>query len=103
MDFLERIPGNLLGYQTVLADPALLTDQSALFRAASILAETDCSAYYIIFLTDSPPRIELADSFELLGGMRFIRELKSTGRRIVVAFCSSDVIMYKSAGADSCA
>jgi hypothetical protein len=102
-DLLERIPGNLLTYQTVLADQSLLTDQSALLRAASILSDTDCSAYYLVFLSDTQPRAELADSFELLGALRFIRELKNTDRKIVVAFCSSDMLLYKCAGADSCA
>jgi hypothetical protein len=72
-------------------------------RAASILSETECTAYYIVFLIDKHPREEFADSFELLGSMQLIRELKNTGRRVVIAFCSSDMLLYKCAGADSCA
>jgi hypothetical protein len=102
-DLAERISPEIFTYQTVLADQSLLTDESALLRAASILSETDCAGFYVIFLSDRAPRAELSDSFELLGAMRFIRELKGTGRKVVVAYCSSEMVLYKCAGADMCA
>ena len=49
------------------------------------------------------PRRELGDTEELKGAMQLISALKSAGLEVTVGFCSSDVVLWKAAGATACA
>jgi hypothetical protein len=83
-----------------------LTDLSQPGRAlavASILSATRCEKLYLIFVGSTDPRRELSDPEELKGAMRLISALESSDLRILVGFCSSDILLWKAAGASSCA
>jgi hypothetical protein len=88
---------------TVLVDFRYLTKLENIYKITSILSETDSNGYYIVFVSNVEPRREIFQSDELFAGMQLINLLKNTGRTVLVSHCSSDMILYKSAGADHCA
>jgi len=87
---------------TVMVDIDYTVDGEALLRMASILSGEDNSGYYLVIVTDVDPRRELSDADELVGIMSLIRELEATGRPVLVSHCSSDMILFKAAGASHC-
>jgi hypothetical protein len=49
------------------------------------------------------PRRELRDDSELAGAMSLISLLEETGEPVLVSHCSSDMLLFKAAGATHCA
>jgi hypothetical protein len=94
---------NIRPLTTVLIHIGQLTELNSVFKIASILSEADSHGYYIVFESDVEPRREFTDSEELYGAMCLIRELENTGRQVIVSQCSSDMILFKAAGAANCA
>lgn len=88
---------------TVMVDIDYTVDKEALLRMASILSGEDNSGYYLVIVTDVDTRRELSDVEELVGIMSLVRELEDTGRPVLVSHCSSDMILFKAAGASHCA
>jgi hypothetical protein len=70
---------------------------------ASIVAATPCGWIYLMLDTDVRPRLELSDSTQLTGVMKLISALERAGKHVLVGYSSSDVILWKTAGATSCA
>lgn len=92
--------------QTVQTAIVGLSDLSSRGRAlaiASILSATPCDRLYLIFVGNTEPRRELAEPEEIKGAMRLIAALAGAGLDVVVGFCSSDMVLWKAAGATSCA
>lgn len=90
-------------YQTVIAHLGTLSVADVPMRIASIASQTKASGIYLIFLGDVEPRRELSDSDQLKGAMRLISELNSSGLPTIVGFSSSDMVLWKAAGATHCA
>lgn len=90
-------------YTTVMADISELADLNKIMEIASIVSDTESDGYYIVFRSDMEPRRELSDESELFGMMSLVNELKQSGRPVLVSNCSSDMILYKVAGAADCA
>ncbi|RPI18473.1 MAG: hypothetical protein EHM58_05305 [Ignavibacteriae bacterium] len=88
---------------TVMVSMKALIKQDNIFTYASILTEVECCGYYIVFISDTEPRRELDEADELLGAMQLIHLLNSTGKEVLISFCSSEMILYKVAGATHCA
>lgn len=88
--------------QTIIVDISLLTKDDYILRLASILSKSSCDSFYMIFTSEIHPRNEIANNFELTGAMNLIKELKMVKKQIYIAFCSSEMILYKIAGADFC-
>jgi hypothetical protein len=88
---------------TVMVNVSNMTDISTVLRTASILSSKPCSGYYVVFDSVTPPRREFSVALELSGMMQLIRELASTGLPVLVSHCSSDMFLYKAAGASHCA
>jgi len=83
-----------------------MPDLSAPARAmtiASIVSRSRSSDCLLVFVTNIEPRRELADPEELKGAMRLIATLESGGQRVTVASSSSEVVLWKAAGATNCA
>lgn len=70
---------------------------------ASILTATKCRQIYLIFLGIVEPRRELVHPETLKGAMRLIAALRQANMSVLVGFCSSDVMLWKAAGADAVA
>jgi len=89
--------------QTVLASLADLGRDDRALEVASIVSATDADRVYLVLMGTTYPRRELADVDELVGAMRLIAALESNEVPVTVGFCSSDVLMWKAAGATACA
>jgi hypothetical protein len=90
--------------QTFLVSLDDLADFSNAMSVASVLTSASIERFYIVFISSSTnPRRELAETDEIKGAMLLVSELKSNGFDVTVGFCSSDVVLWKAAGADSCA
>jgi hypothetical protein len=72
-------------------------------RISSIVSKTKSDKIYLIINSDIEPRREFSDSNALSGCMKFISNLKSAGLKITVGFSSSDLLLWKLAGAENCA
>lgn len=88
---------------TALIDINYLSDDDAIMRTASILSSRDCAGYYIVFESDVEPRREFHEPNELFGMIKLINELTNVRKPILVAHCSSDMVLFKAAGASHCA
>jgi hypothetical protein len=94
------------GVEVVQSAIVSLTELAAPGRAetiASILSRTKARRIYLVLVGLVEPRRELAEVEELKGGMRLIAALERSGLRVLVGFCSSDVVLWKAAGATDCA
>ncbi|MEK7315389.1 MAG: hypothetical protein AAB011_04360 [Candidatus Eisenbacteria bacterium] len=83
-----------------------LSDMASLDRAlgfASIISRTVAQRVYLVFVGTTEPRRELSDPEELKGAMRLVMELERCGLRVLVGFCSTELILWKHAGASDCA
>lgn len=90
--------------QTVLIDLSTLADYERVLSIASIIAQSSAKRFYLVFVASEPsPRRELTDTEELKGAMLLINELKNNEFEVLVGFTCSDVLLWKSAGAASCA
>jgi hypothetical protein len=106
------VANNLLGLvkdhkvhvlQTALVSLAELTVDKRVLEVASIISGTDAKRVYLIFVGTTPPRRELSDVEELVGALRLIQSLEQNDLPVLVGFCSSDILLWKTAGATSCA
>lgn len=89
--------------QTAIASLADLSTPGRALEVASILSRSVASAVYLIFVGDTDPRRELSDPEGLKGAMRLIASLEGAGLKVMVGFTSSDMVLWKAAGASSCA
>jgi hypothetical protein len=89
--------------QTVLVSLAELTAERRVQEIASIVSKTDADRIYLVFVGSTAPRRELSDVDELVGAMRLISTFERNDMRVLVGFCSSDILLWKAAGASFCA
>lgn len=80
-----------------------LGEADAALRIASIISEAEPAGYYIVIVSDVEPRRELTGESQLAGVMTLITELEKTGRPTLVSHCSSEMLLFKAAGASHCA
>jgi hypothetical protein len=89
--------------QTVLASLTELNRKDRCLELASIVSATDAGRVYLVFIGKTSPRRELTVGDELVGAMRLINALERNNVPVTVGFCSSDVLLWKTAGATACA
>jgi hypothetical protein len=89
--------------QTLLINLHSLSDYQTVMSIASIVTSTPVRRVYLVFESNTNPRHELADPEELKGGMLLISTLRKNGIEILVSYCSSDMVLWKHAGATSVA
>ena len=95
-------PLGIRSLQTAVVSLADITDSARCYAIASILSRTPCNEIYLVLAGDIEPRRELQEDSELQGALRLIRSLRDAGASVFVAFCSSDVVLWKAAGAVHC-
>jgi hypothetical protein len=108
LEIAQDLKNKLVGrrvrlFQTLLVSASDLTGDNRAHEIASIVSRTKCEQIYLVFITNVEPRRELSAVDEITGAMRLIRLLESAGLPVLVGFCSSDLILWKAAGASSCA
>ena len=89
--------------KTVLARMGELAAKGRCEAIASVLSRSKIDEAYLVFLSDREPRRELNETEEIKGAMRLVRFLEDAGIRLIVGYVSSDILLWKSAGATACA
>jgi hypothetical protein len=89
--------------QTLLVSASDLSGETRPHEIASVISRTVCAQIYLVFVTNVEPRREYSAPDELAGAMRLIGLLEEASLPVLVGFCSSDVILWKAAGATDCA
>jgi|GEM_PF-560373 len=104
-DFARASRGkNFTPMQSVIVNMAAVNDARAALALASIISATECPWVYLMFRSENQdPRRELAEADELLGAMHLISALERADIRVMVAYSSSDLVLWKAAGATASA
>ena len=89
--------------QTVLVKLPDLEDISKVYELASIISRAKSKEIYLIFTSEVEPRRELSQGDDIKGGMLLISLLNSAGYMVTVGMTSSDMVLWKAAGANACA
>jgi hypothetical protein len=88
---------------TVMVNFNQMAEGDAALKIASIISESEPSGYYLVIVSEVEPRKEFFADAQLAGIMTLIGELEATKRPVVVSHCSSDMLLFKAAGATHCA
>jgi hypothetical protein len=90
--------------QTLIVTGRDLTVENRPLEISSIASRTSAEWIYLLVNDDdTPPRRELSDSLELEGILRLVSALKAAELKVMVGYSSSDMVLWKAAGADSVA
>lgn len=88
---------------TVLVSIGELSGTTRAAEIASIVSRGTSDRIFLVLKSAVEPRRELKETEDLKGAMRLIRYLKNSGLRVLVGFSSSDIFLWKVAGAEDCA
>lgn len=102
-DLVRRADRQLEVWQTAVIGMRELNSTDRPMQIASLLSNTAAERIYLVFSTDVTPRQELHASDELAAAVTLVSELKNAGLKVLVGFCSADMVLWKAAGAESCA
>ena len=89
--------------QTALVRLDDLSSPEAAPAIASALTASDIDRVYLVLLPDLHPRRELSDVEPLKGAYRLIHYLEGAGVTVLVGYSSSDLAIWKAAGATDAA
>jgi hypothetical protein len=95
----QEANANCKVYQTLIVDLDDLTQEKRAKEIASIVAGTRTQAIYLVINTNIAPRREIYDENGLLGIMQLIKLMESSDLPVLVSHCSSDLLLWKAAGA----
>lgn len=102
--FTEKLEGTTITpLQTVLIGLKEITSSESALRISSIVSKSTAERVYLIFVSDTIPRREFSDTDELKNAMKIIALLEEAGIEVLVGFSSTDFVLWKAAGATSCA
>lgn len=90
-------------WQTVMLNLSEMGSANRPQRVTSVVSRGNPVGYYVVVVCDVEPRRELADYQGLAGVLHTVHLLESTGAPVLVAYSSSDMLLYKAAGATHCA
>jgi hypothetical protein len=104
----DQLAGRLLGsgllsVQTAVVGLPDLTTPGRAMAIASILSRSRTNRVYLVLVGQAEPRRELNEVEEIKGAMRLIAAMRSAGLEVTVGFSSSDLVLWKAAGASHCA
>ncbi len=88
---------------SVLVRMGELSDAARTAEIASIVTGGNTDRLFLVLVSDVEPRRELHATEDLKGAMRLIRYIENSEVRVLVGFTSSDVLLWKVAGATDCA
>lgn len=89
--------------QSAVVSLAELSTPGRAMEIGTILSRTAADRVYLILIGQNDPRRENGDAEELKGAMKLVSVLERAGLPILLGFCSSDIVLWKAAGASSCA
>lgn len=93
----------LTPFQTLLVSPKDLSDNARTMAVASLVTGTQAEKVYLVIQSDLAPRFEYLDLEGIKGIMRLIMLLSENEIEVTLGFCSSDMVLWKFAGAAHCA
>lgn len=102
-EIIASVDHSIRVIQTFLLDDSKLSTDENIFELASTITTTPCKEIYMVYCSMIDPRLELADSSINLALMKLIYLIESSGKKVIMAFCSTDVILFKAAGISSVA
>jgi hypothetical protein len=94
---------NIKTLQTLIVSTKELTAPDKPLEIASIVSRGFVRRVYLVLVTDVEPRRELDEGSQIAASMQLIRALEDAGIEVLVGFCSYDLVLWKAAGASSCA
>jgi hypothetical protein len=108
VDLGNYLTNNLKGsgitpIQTVLVNIAELSNSTRVLEIASIISRTNAPCVYLVSVSNIAPRRELPNTEEIKGAMKLINSLEISGLNLIVGYSSSDMVLWKTAGATACA
>lgn len=86
-------------FLTALVDLRDLGLSKRYLQVASLLSKFQGTDIYLVLSDDTPPRQERAHSGELEAAARLIRLLRNAGYQVLVSTTSSEMLLWKAAGA----
>ncbi len=90
--------------QTIVVSMSDLTRPKRALSLASIASAGRCERIYLVVVPPTTtPRNEIEDPEALKGVMRFISEVERAGVRVLVGYSSTEMVLWKAAGATACA
>lgn len=89
--------------QTAVVGMPDLATSGRPMEVASVLSRSKASEIYLVLMSQIEPRRELREVEEIKGAMRLIGALQAAQLEVTVGFCSSDLLLWKAAGASHCA
>lgn len=97
----ERLSGRINILTTCLISLSDLENETRARQIGSILTRHETDGFYVVLDSEDEPRRELADADGLATMLKLIYLLKSHAP-VTVAYSSSDMILFKAAGATHC-
>jgi hypothetical protein len=88
--------------QTAIVSYAELSSPARVRSIASIISQVRASRVFLVLTGDTEPRRELTETEQLKGAMKLISLLEGADLPVIVGFCSSDLVLWKAAGASWC-
>ena len=88
---------------TVIVNFPDLQSAARAMQISSIVSRCRVQDLLLVIVSETEPRREFAEPEEIKGVMRLIATLETGGQNVTVGFCSSDMILWKAAGATNCA
>lgn len=89
-------------FQTLLVRLSDLTKERA-GEIASIISGGSANEIFLVLISDVEPRRELSETEEIKSAMKLINYLENSDIRVLVGYSSSDLVLWKFAGASNCA
>ena len=103
-ELCTRLSGSgLQSVQTAVVGMPDLATVGRPMAIASILSRSRTDHVYLVLVSQTEPRRELSEVEEIKGAMRLIAAMRAAGLKVTVGFSSSDVLLWKAAGASHCA
>ncbi|MBI5636709.1 MAG: hypothetical protein HZA03_01930 [Nitrospinae bacterium] len=103
IDADEELKLGTRSFLTALVNLNDLGRSQRYLQVGSILSRYKGGDIYLVFVDEEIPRNERSDSGALEGAARLIRVLTQSGFRVTVGFTSSEMVLWKAAGATNVA
>lgn len=97
------VDGSMRVLKTAFVSLPDLAVHERVMQIASILSRDTADGIYLVFYKEINPRREFSDPEELKGAMLLIHLLEMNNVPVTVGYSSSDIVLWKEAGAQSCA
>lgn len=102
-DLRSKIDGDVEVLDTLLVKMDTLAEAGRAEEIASIVTKGKTKRVYLIFVSDTEPRREISVTDEIKGAIKLVSLLEASGIRVLVGCTSSDILLWKFAGATDCA